>query len=379
MQIDHALLAASWRSWHSSDLAVVGPGWLQLLWTFLFNFAIGLGFFVVGLSAQLIGGESWPAPDSLLQQFLGDQVLAQVIGFVIHGLFAVAIPLTGAQRIRAFGSTQRALFFAGIPLLGVMIGWPLGALLLGAGPQLGRLVERPGALGGMFVLALLLCFVVYQHFDAKARQFEAEKRAAEAQLRLLQGQIEPHFMFNTLANVLSLIEVDAPKARQMLEAFTDYLRASLGKLREGDSTLGEELAMSQAYLALMQSRMGDRLAFRFDIADTELRRARLPPLLLQPLVENAVHHGLESKVEGGTVTVSARRDGPRLVLQVSDDGLGERATAARRTGGPTNGVALDNLRARLHNRWGSAAQLTLEVQRDTGARATLTLPLETAA
>jgi signal transduction histidine kinase len=377
MQIDRSLLKASWRSWYGNDLVTVGPGWLQLLWTLLFSFMVGLGFFVLGVSTQVIGSGRWPSPAGLLQWFIANQVIAQLIGFTIHGLFAAIIPLVGVKRIRAFNNRQRAVFFSAIPMAGVSIGWPVGAVLLGHAPGGWSFLDRPAVVAGMVLMSLLICFVFYQHFDAKARQFEAEKRAAEAQLRLLQGQMEPHFMFNTLANVSSLIDVDAPKAKQLLEAFVDYLRASLGRLREGDSTLDEELAMSQAYLALMQCRMGQRLAFRFEIAEPGLRRAVMPPLLLQPLVENAIHHGLECKVEGGTIHVKARRTGSHLVIEVEDDGLGQREQPARRTGSASNGVALDNLRARLQSRWGQEAALSLELHPDAGARATLRLPFET--
>jgi Histidine kinase len=378
MQIDRALLKASWRSWYGSELIIVGPGWLQLLWTFVFSLLVGTGFFMLGVSTMVIGGGRWPSPLDLVQWFLANQVVAQCIGFTIHGLFAVLIPFVGVKRIRAFSNRRRAFFFSGIPLLGVAIGWPIGATLIGAGGTW-SLLQRPAAIGGMLLLSLLICFLFYQHFDAKAHQFEAEKRATEAQLRLLQGQMEPHFMFNTLGTVLALIDTDAPQARRMLEVFIDYLRASLGKLRSGDSTLGDELQMAQAYLSLMQMRMGERLGFRIEVEDPSLRNAALPPLLLQPLVENAIHHGLECKVEGGEIVIAARHMGAQLVVDVTDNGLGECDTPVRRTGRQGNGVALDNLRARLQSRWGTRAELTLDLRPAAGARATLSLPFETIA
>ena len=122
----------------------------------------------------------------------------------------------------------------------------------------------------------------------------------EAQLRLLQAQIEPHFLFNTLANVQSLMERDTARAKQTLETFTDYLRASLGQLRSADSTLATELAMISSYLELLQIRMEERLRFEID-ASEEALAATLPTLMLQPLVENAIEHGLEPKIDGGLV------------------------------------------------------------------------------
>ncbi len=380
MVLDRALLNASWRSWYASDLRVVGPRWLQPVWTFVFSIVVGLGFFLLGLGFSVMGSGRWPNGANLLRWLMSNWAIALTVGFTIHGLFALAQAVVGVDRIRRFSNPMRGLFFSSVPVIGVLIGWPLGAWLVGA-PGWSPL-DRPIAVVASLLMSMLICAIFYLHFDAKARQFEAEKRATEAQLRLLQGQMEPHFMFNTLATVQTLIECDAPKAQQMLGAFIDYLRASLSHLRDGDSTLADELAMAEAYLGLMQTRMGERLRFSIDVADPALRRTTLPPLMLQPLVENAIHHGLECKVEGGVVALRVRRDGERLVVEVEDNGLGECERPARRTGaGATiagNGVALDNLRARLRGRYGSAASLALLLRPDAGALATLSLPLDNA-
>ena len=166
---------------------------------------------------------------------------------------------------------------------------------------------------------------------ARPGQIQAERRATEAQLQLLQAQIEPHFLFNTLANVLSLIEHDAPRAKLMLESFTDYLRASLGELRREHSSVGAELDMASAYLQLLQLRMDERLRFRIEASEAA-RRVVVPPLLLQPLIENAIQHGLEPKVEGGEVVVRASVEGDRLRLVVEDNGLGLPAAGAKQPG-----------------------------------------------
>ena len=157
----------------------------------------------------------------------------------------------------------------------------------------------------LVVIALMVTAMLSTFFSLRIKRIRAEMRANEAQLRLLQGQMEPHFLFNTLANVISLIDVDAPRAKHVLEAFTDYLRVSLGSLRRTDSTLGAELELATRFLQLMQVRMGERLRFEIDV-EGSLRNASLPPLLLQPLVENAVKHGLEPQVDGGVVRVRGR-------------------------------------------------------------------------
>ncbi len=195
-------------------------------------------------------------------------------------------------------------------------------------------------------------------------------QATESQLRLLQAQMEPHFLFNTLANVQSLIASDAPRAQLMLETFTDYLRASLGQLRDADSTLEAELDTARNYLQLMQIRMGARLRFTID-ADADARAAVLPPLLLQPLVENALRHGLEQQIDGGTVRVTATINEGLLVIVVADDGLG--LDHAPRRPRPGTGMALTNLRTRLASRYGDLGRLTL-LPVDGQTRATLTLP-----
>jgi len=236
---------------------------------------------------------------------------------------------------------------------------------------LGSFLNQPGNLRMFVFLALLITGLNAAWWKMRIKQQDLQLAATEAQLRLLQGQIEPHFLFNTLANVQSLIDYDAPRAKQMLEAFTDYLRASLGQLRDGNSTLGAELDMAQSYLQLLQIRMNERLSFQIE-ASAEARAAVLPPLLLQPLIENAIHHGLEPKVEGGRVLIRAQVIRGRLEVQVDDDGLG--LDAPRRPGRKAGaGLALGNIRARLQSLYPHNASLQL-TQQAVGTLATLTLP-----
>jgi len=183
--------------------------------------------------------------------------------------------------------------------------------------------------------------------------------------------------------VISLVDADAPRAKQMLEALTDYLRASLGALRHDDSTLLAELELARRYLQLMQTRMGERLRFAIE-ADDALRDAALMPLVLQPLIENAVKHGLEPQVDGGTVRVIASRcaiDGQdSLQVCIEDDGAGLAAAAGRPRrrvagGADGNGIALANLRERLEARFGAGGRLTLdELETGRGTRACLIVP-----
>jgi signal transduction histidine kinase len=367
MSANASLIARSLRSWMSRDGSREGPRWLLWLWTLLFCIGVALGFTLLGMAVNAgRGGHGWTMP-GIWARFMGiNLVVSCTIGFIIHGLFDLLIPWVGADRIRRFTPGQRGAFFTAIPLLGVSIGWPLAVWLVGdafGGPR------TLGGIAGSFAIALLVSFVIYLVFSAKAQQIEAEKRAVESQLRLLQAQMEPHFLFNTLANVLTLIDAEPQRAKRMLESFTDYLRATLAGLRQAEGSLGGELDLAEAYLQLLQLRMEDRL--RYDIAaDAPVRAAALPPLMLQPLVENAIHHGLEPKLEGGTLSIRASVQGGVLQVTVSDDGLGPDAPQRRRTG---NGIALDNLRQRLQALYGDAASLTIEPLQP-GTRATLRLP-----
>jgi LytS/YehU family sensor histidine kinase len=197
------------------------------------------------------------------------------------------------------------------------------------------------------------------------RTLSTEKQLVEAQMRMLQAQIEPHFLFNTLANVVSLIDPAPAKARLMLENFISYLRASLAASRSTQGTVAQEARLLTSYLELLKIRMGDRLSYRIDLAG-DVGRQPLAPMLLQPVVENAIKHGLEPKVEGGHVDVRIWREGPRLKAMVEDNGLGF---------DPHNsgGVGLANLRERLAVLYDNGASVNV-LERSPGTAVLLDLP-----
>jgi two-component sensor histidine kinase len=376
MKIDRALLRASWESWVSNDNRPrAGPWWLHWVWTLLFFAVLAVGFTIVGFFAFGSGQGAWRNWSGWLFWYGKNLVVCLTIGVIIHLLFdgLRAVWATPA-RLGAWQPWQRSLFFGGVPMLGVLLGWPLGVELAG-GHLNAWLSDSRGhnLIAGSVLIALMLSFGMHLWFSARTRQIDSERRATEAQLRLLQAQIEPHFLFNTLANVHTLMDHDLPKAKQMLGSFTDYLRASLGSMRHDKSTVDQELALAASYLQLLQGRMEDRLRFTID-ADDAARRQPLPPLLLQPLVENAVVHGLEPHIDGGTVRVSARVQGEALVLEVQDDGRGLDAPArpGARAGA---GLALGNIRQRLLTRYGSAASLEVRAA-SPGTLSRITVPLE---
>jgi sensor histidine kinase YesM len=202
----------------------------------------------------------------------------------------------------------------------------------------------------------------------KANAAAVAKQATQAQLQLLQAQIEPHMLFNTLANLQSLIAVDPARAQTMLDQLILYLRATLVSSRVETTTLAHEFSLMEAYLGLMSVRMGTRLSRTLHLPDS-MRDLRIAPMLLQPLVENAVRHGLEPKIDGGHIEVAASLEDSMLRLTVTDTGLGLDAA-----GGGT-GVGLANVRERLQALHGAMAGLTLERNLPSGAIARISIPI----
>ena len=192
----------------------------------------------------------------------------------------------------------------------------------------------------------------------QTRAETAQRQAAEHQLRLLESQLEPHMLFNTLANLRVLIGIDPARAQAMLDRLIAFLRATLSASRVGQHPLSAEFARVADYLALMKIRMGDRLQEDL-LLPPELADHPVPPLLLQPLVENAIKHGLEPHVEGGQLRVSAALEAGQLVLRVRDTGVGlpPPSTSARTDGG---GFGLTQVKERLATLYGEAAGLSLE-------------------
>jgi len=252
----------------------------------------------------------------------------------------------------------------GLIAFGVLAGWLGGSAIASA------LLGLPWTAGRSPYAALAVTVAAgitgSGFFWARQKAAELERQRVEAQLKLLQAQIEPHFLFNTLANLDALIGTDPAQARRMLQHLNDYLRATLAATRRERSTLADEFALLRGYLELQAMRMGARLRFRLELPDA-LAQVGLPPMLLQPLVENALKHGLEPKVEGGEVKVSAREEPGRLVLEVADTGLG------KGSGGGT-GVGLANVRERLAAAYDGKAGMTSGANPAGGFRVTLSIP-----
>ncbi len=200
----------------------------------------------------------------------------------------------------------------------------------------------------------------------------AERDAGEARLKLLEAQLEPHMLFNTLANLRALITVDPPRAVEMLDHLNDFLRVTLAGSRATAHPLACEFDRLRDYLELMSVRMGPRLRYALDLPDA-LRDQPVPPLLLQPLVENSIRHGLEPRVEGGEIVVRARRDGSSLLIEVTDTGIGIDAEAAKTSSGGGFGIA--QVRERLQTVYGPQGTMTMAPLPTGGTRAAISLPL----
>lgn len=203
--------------------------------------------------------------------------------------------------------------------------------------------------------------------QAQAAQTATEKELATARLNLLHAQVEPHFLYNTLASAQLLVRSDAARAESMLGHLITYLRHSLPRDGEAPSTLVAELERALAYLEIMKVRMGPRLSVQVDVPDA-LRATPMPPMMLQVLVENAIKHGLEPRTAGGTVWIRARADLDDVAITVADDGEG--------LGGATagTGIGLANVRERLRLLHGPRASLAVVANFPTGVAATLTVP-----
>ena len=369
-------LHRAWRSlWELRPLHDV-PAAARLLAISLVALVLAVGLMTVVAVFGTVSRRDWWWP-SLLPNV--------VIGLcIVHGLFGAlrlaerCLPAALVERMSELRDLRAGILLGALALAGIVAGMTLGftivPLLFGVDLR-GMFVSLPAPMMKFAVFLLCVMGVNWAWWGARLRQQRLRQEASEARLRLLQGQIEPHLLFNTLANVQSLMDYDPARAKRMLETFSAYLRTGLAQLRETDSTLAAELEMARNYLALLQIRMEDRLRFRIEAGAAALA-APMPTLLLQPVVENAIHHGLEPTLEGGSVVVQAEVRAGRLVVRVIDDGIGL-DTPSRRLR-PGAGMALANLRARLQTRFGSDASLVLRAGAGGGTEALLDLPWQPA-
>lgn len=364
------------RRGHPLELFPVFRRWPRsaardLLYTALWNTLIALG---ISLALTTFG--NWRA--SFLTLFGYSLLASHCVGFPIHGalrvLEKVVPPTTGRTNARLLDLAAIVLCAA----FGIAVS---GAILRGALPIL-----NADALGGLLAFGLAIGVAILLVLVAGERRIERQtlearrqeqlattaRLLAEAQLRALQAQIEPHFLYNTLASAQVLTRSDPARADAMLGNLIQYLRHSLPRTEDAPSTLGEELERSRAYLDILAIRMGPRLSLQVDVPD-ELQRLVFPPMMLQTLVENAIKHGLEPKPGGGTVWILARAVGGEqaqaVAVTVADDGRGFSSEGAG------TGIGLSNVRERLRLAYGNGASFAIVANFPSGVAATITVPL----
>ena len=300
-------------------------------------------------------------------------VFSQCIGFSICSCILIVHDYLGAVK-----PLIQLLFIVSAITIGSVIGTLLAFAATGISASI--LLEKDPPFIHIVFLGILFGSIISYFFfsrhqisaakiriqEERMKNLAGEKEKAEANLRLLQAQIEPHFLFNTLSNILSLIDTDLDKGKSMLVDLIHYLRTSLSKTRAETNTIAQEMEMIHAYINIFKIRMGDRLRFGTDIPDS-VKDFPFPPMLVQPLVENAIKHGLEPRIEGGEISISAKQNGDVIRLEIADTGLGFHE-------GSDLGVGLTNIRERLQSLYGDNARLILEENQPSGLKAVIEVP-----
>ena len=341
-------------------------GWRRVLFTLSLSTIVGLGLgrhwgqelagltraVLLGLSAMLTFGlfEQWPKrlPRWLARWVLQVLAVALIVPITTTAIYVVSTP-PGAPR---FDLVPARL--SGFTVLTVI------GLLLAPWAALAALVRQKDALAR------------HQALSFELERAQLERQALDARLSLLQAQVAPHFLFNTLANVQALVDAGSPRASAVLGSLIAYLRAAVPRLNDPTTTLDQETRLVQAYLELMHMRMPDRLQFAMHV-DEAARAVRCPPMTLLTLVENAVRHGVDPSEEGGHIEIQVQRLDGRCMVRVSDTGSGLRPKPEG------HGTGLTTLRERLQLAFGGDAVLRLSPLSPHGACAELEFPAQVVA
>jgi len=362
----------------ASPGAGVASGWRGWARRFI---GLGFGGLAVVATASLLLALNQTAQSMVVRPFaewLSNFRTALAVNF-IFGVLMLLAAVWARHRHPTPGPAQYATAFVAVALAVLLLSSEF-ALLTVTLDEGWSLAEEVGLIAKDLVLqagvgmviagAWLYACTEADHAAAIAQcavdSARMDEQTAEARLQMLEAQIEPHFLFNTLAHVRRLYETDHAAGARMLGNLKDYLSVALPQMRASDSTLGRELDHAKAYLEIQQIRMGQRLAYAIDVADA-LRSARLPPLMLLTLVENAIKHGLTPVPAGGRIDIHARVEAGRLRVEVADTGQG-----FTKSGG--GGAGLANIRARLAAHFGAQASLALALNSPRGVVATLSLP-----
>ena len=343
--------------------------------------SLGFGVLVAGVLTVLLRQDFWI---TLVYSLC---ISALCWTFIDLGGAFVAHQIGNRERARLADPTLRDLHWPGSAwmsaivifgtVLGAGLGTALGNLLTGGGVEMSELFSMRNVTTTLLISLMPSAVVTYMFYSRELlashqRKAEAAERlAAENRLRLLESQLEPHMLFNTLANLRVLIGLDPARAQTMLDHLIAFMRSTLGASRVGQHTLEAEFARLADYLALIEIRMGPRLHTRFELPPA-LAGLAVPALLLQPLVENSVKHGLEPHVDGGRIEVKARADAGHLILSVRDTGAGLSVV-------PSDGshFGLQQVQERITTLFGHDASFALTAAADDegGTLAEIRLPL----
>jgi sensor histidine kinase YesM len=345
----------------TSERSISGKRVLRVL-------AMTIGFnTLIAIFLTFIGyGRGW-AVNFVFSQFIGLSICACVVA--------------GEYLFPASSPVRKVLMIVAAISMGAMGGSFLASALTGI--PLSLILQKDQIpLFQLLFMGLLFGSIITYFFSSREKMAQAraliqeerikrlslEKEGLETRLRLLQAQVEPHFLFNSLSNILSLLDTDLGKGKVMLADLIRYLRASLSRTREKTTTLEQEMELIRAYMNLYKVRMGDRLRYRIEIPD-HLKARPFPPMLIQPLVENAIRHGLEPKIEGGEISILAEEKDDFLRLVVSDDGMGLDEKSAA-------GIGLSNIRERMQTLFDGRGRFILEENTPSGVKAILEVPNE---
>lgn len=268
--------------------------------------------------------------------------------------------------------------------ISTLIGVLLGTINMQLWIYIYRGVRKTEFVIPTMVLTVLFAFFVTYFFisreraahveaelkDIHLRQAEQERALVDSQLRHLQGQMEPHFLFNTLANIQILIDTDSEKAKTLLEKITDLLRAGLKQQRKETISVSDEIKLLDSYLTIQQIRLSDRMGYCINCDDTLSPNTQLPPFLIQPAVENAVVHGIEPSIKGGYVDITFKKQHLHLVVEINDNGIGFNQAAKG------NGLSMSNVQKRLKVLYGNDATLELIPHHGGGFSTRISIPCE---
>jgi signal transduction histidine kinase len=349
----------------------------NFVYTLLLNACFAVLFMSIGLLGSLLSGRT-VSLDRLADNFGTNFIISNVIGFTWWGSMHVAGPVLRWVNTRSY--IEVVLFYAVTGTVIVTGSFFFISFFPGFN-GVRMWLFSPEQLTASFLISLVVSFTLATIWRRRAAELAshlalaeerervqaAERAATQASLRALQAQIEPHFLFNTLANVTSLIHTRPDDAKHMLEEFIAYLRASLASTREAETVLAKEFELMRRFLSVLEVRMGKRLASRFALPDT-LQQFALPSMLIQPLVENAIKHGLEPKIEGGEVVLSAEHAGDMVRIVVADTGMGFKPSGS-------NGIGLANVRERLERLYDGRASLSIEDNAPCGTRFVMSIPV----